>query len=70
MKSLTSDSRWSGLKRRLLMVALLAGIAGSQVGCGCECAAIGTLTTIAAGTPTWRTERGHPHSPGGLGLMS
>jgi hypothetical protein len=50
MKSLTSDSRWSGLKRRLLMVALLAGIAGSQVGCGCECAAIGTLTTIAAGT--------------------
>ena len=48
MKTATTDSRWSGLKRRFLMVALLAGITGSQVGCGCECATVATLATAVA----------------------
>ena len=48
MKKLETDSRWSGLKRRLLMLAVLVGIAGSQVGCGCECATVATLATVAA----------------------
>ncbi len=48
MKTSTTDSRWSGLKRRFLIVALLVGITGSQVGCGCECATVATLATAAA----------------------
>ena len=48
MKTSKTGSRWSGLKRRLLMVAVLVGITGSQVGCGCECATVATLATAAA----------------------
>jgi hypothetical protein len=40
MKTSMTESRCSGLKRRLLMLAVPVGISGSQPGCGCECAAI------------------------------
>ena len=47
MKTSTTNSRWSGLKRRFLMLALLAGITGSQVGCGCECATAAAVAALA-----------------------
>ena len=46
MKALMTGSCWSPLKRRFLMGAMLVGITGSQVGCGCECVA--TAAAIAA----------------------
>ena len=48
MKTSTTDSRWSGLKRRLLMLAVLVGITSSQIGSGCEYATVATLATATA----------------------
>ncbi len=48
MKTSTTDSRWSGFKRRMVTVAVLVGITGNQVGCACECATVATLATAAA----------------------
>jgi uncharacterized protein YcfJ len=48
MKALMTESGWSPLKRRLLMGALLVGITGSQVGCGCECATVAAIAATAA----------------------
>ena len=48
MKTSTTYSRWSVLKRRLLAMAVLVGITGSQLGCGCECATVATLATAVA----------------------
>ena len=49
MKVLITGSFWSSLKRRLLMGAILIGITGSQVGCGCECA--GAAAVVGLATP-------------------
>ena len=47
MKTSTNGSRWTGLQRKLVMGALLVGITGSQVGCGCECATVAAVAAVA-----------------------
>lgn len=37
MKTSKTYSRWSGLKRRLVMLAVLVGMTGCQLGCGLKC---------------------------------
>jgi len=37
-----------GGRKRLLVVALLLGLTGSQLGCGCECATVATVVAVAA----------------------
>ena len=48
MKTSTTGFRWTGLQRKLVMCALLAGITGIQVGCGCECATAAAVAGLAA----------------------
>lgn len=48
MKTATTDSRWSGFKRRMVLVGVLVGITGIQLGFGCECATVAALATAAA----------------------
>ena len=47
MKTSTTGSRGTVLQRKLVMCALLVGITGSQVGCGCECATVATVVGVA-----------------------
>ena len=48
METSTTGLQWTGLKRKLVIVALLAGITGSQLGCGCECATVAAVAAVAA----------------------
>ncbi|MFN8706282.1 MAG: hypothetical protein ACK526_13470 [Planctomyces sp.] len=47
MNALKTESCWSPLKRRFLMGALLLGVSGSQMGCGCECAGVAGVIGLA-----------------------
>ena len=47
MKTSTTGLRWTGLKLKLVMGALLVGITGIQVGCGCECATAAAVAALA-----------------------
>lgn len=49
MKTSMSDTFFGSVKRRFMVGAVLLGITGSQLGCGCECATV--ATAIAAATP-------------------
>ena len=47
MKTSTKGSRWSAIQRKVAMGALLVGITGSQIGCGCECATVAAFAAVA-----------------------
>jgi hypothetical protein len=49
MKALLTESCSSRVMRRFLMGALLLGITGSRIGCGCEC--VGAAGVIGLATP-------------------